>query len=236
MRHRTINTSPARRRRAGRVGLLTLCLLTTALLAGCQVAGVIGSTWDATKEVDIPAEYRGLDGKRVVVLVDAPMDIYYEFPGITSTLTLLISNGIIEYCPGSLVPPTEEVIAFQYNNVYWATMDYAELCAELRTERIVIIDLIEYRLQAPGNSYLWDGRISADVHVIEADSFDPSSFAYSKRVLSLFPGIEGVSRESASQAQIAQGLQIKFAQKVVRLFHDHKRINSELQDEKRLEG
>ncbi len=219
------------------VTLMYLCAV--ALLAGlglssmggCAAVGGMMAAAEEYEEVDIPAEYRGLDGKKVAVLVDAPMEIQYEHASVVPMITDLVGLNIRAYCPQAMVLDTRETLAFQYNNVYWNTMDYALLAKELQAERIVLIDINGYQLTEPGNPYLWDGRASADINVIEAESPDPSAFAYRKNLAVRFPGMSGVTQDDATESSVEQGLQIALSQATVRLFHDHVRTKGDIRDQ-----
>lgn len=227
------------RRRHGsngaRLGVVLALLVFGCFCGGCQFLGVMAASNERFEEVDIPAEYRGLDGKTVAVLIDAPYEVQYEYPLIVPTLTDLINLRIAAMLSDTTrVLLTREVLNYQADNVYWAAMDYRDLARDLQVERLVIIDLIEYRLLDSGNSYVWDGRCTGDVLVIEADGVDPSTPVYTKRVYSVFPKASGVSRDSEPRSAIERGLMSDFMQRVVWLFHDHQRTKEEIRKEARL--
>lgn len=201
--------------------------------AGCQLAGGMAESFERTKILDVPAVYYGLNDKRIAVMIDAPMDIQYEAPNAVPSLTELITLRISAHCKGSKLLPTRAVLGYQNQNVYWPTMDYHQLANELGVERIVMIDLIEYRLFSPGNSYYWDGRIVADINIFEAESPDSTNFGFTHRLATTFPSVEAVSRTQATQQQVEFGLQQDFSQRASWLFYDHKRKNSDLMDEAR---
>jgi len=205
------------------------------LSASCQLAGGMAESFERTKIVEVPAVYYGLNDKRIAVMVDAPLDIQYEHPNAVPSLTELITLRISSHCKSSKLLPTRAVLGYQNQNVYWPTMDYHQLAKELGVERIVIIDLIEYRLFSPGNSYYWDGRIVSDINIFEAESPDSTSFGFTHRLTTTFPPVEAVSRSQATQQQVEFGLQQDFSQRASWLFYDHKRKNSELMDEARKE-
>ncbi len=219
-----------------RLWCAVLCVCAVALSGGCQLAGGMADSFYRTEEVDIAAEYRGLEGERVAVLVDAGFDIQYEHPAAVPVLTEMIAGGIGSGCEGCESLHPQIVLAYQANNVYWTTLPPEEIAAALRVTRLVLIEVDTYRLTPPGNSYLWDGRIVGTVRVIEADGVDPSTDAYSKRVGAMFPYEQAVGREQASESLIEYRLQGEFAMKVVRLFQDHVRTRGDIIDEERREA
>jgi len=211
--------------------VLILLVMLVMVMSGCELAGGMMESYERTKIVDVNAEYLGLDNHKTAVLIDAPMDIQYEHSRAVPALTEYITLRLASHCPGSQFLPTRAILAYQNQNVYWPTMDYHDLAKALGVERIVFIDLSEYRLFSPGNSYYWDGQAVADVNVFEAESPDSTTFAFTKHVVSKFPPVEAVSRSAATEEQIDNGLKLDFTQRTAWLFYNHQRKNSELQDE-----
>lgn len=232
--HRPVPGGTHRQTVARALSIMVL-LLFGSICGGCQFFGVMAASSERFEEVDLPAEYRGLDGKTIAVLIDAPYEIQYEYPMVVPTLTDLINLRIISMLSDKTrVLATSETLNYQADNVYWTGEDYRDLAAELQVDRLVVIDLIEYRLLDSGNSYVWDGRCSGDVLVIEADGIDPSTPVYTKRVYSKYPKISGVSRDSEPRSAIERGLMLDFTQRVVWLFADHQRTKEEIRKESRI--
>ena len=100
-------------------------------------------------------------------------------------------------------------------------MPYGDIAASLGVNRIVLIDIPEYRLNPPGNRWLWDGVCAATVNIIERDGIDPDMFADTFTVTSAFPDVEGVDRTAASADQIETGLLADFVKRTAWLFHEH---------------
>jgi len=250
-----MKTSPRRRplrsaRPAAASGIVLLALLggLGASLAGCELPGAMMASAERFEPVPFEAKYTGLEGRSVVVLVDAPSFVQYEHPRAVPVLTDLVSAGIVGFVqpegyeetsdvipesPPTRILPAREVLRWQDDNYLWPSMDYGEIAAELGAERLVIVDIIDYRLTEPGNVYLWDGYAAADVGVVEADGPDSSQFVATWRVVSRFPYIDGVTRDDASARDVEDGLQIDFARRIVRLFHDYEVIRDQLRKESR---
>jgi hypothetical protein len=91
----------------------------------------------------------------------------------------------------------------------------------LDVDRIVYVDIVEYRLNPPGNQWLWEGVCAANVGIIERDGFDPDAFAETFEISSRFPEETGVERSSATAGQIELGLLGQFVQRTAWLFHTH---------------
>lgn len=216
-------------------GVASLALATFASSTGCEAIGYVSQAIDSDSDVEYVAKYGGLNGKRIAVLVDAQLDAQYEHPTAVPALCDYISAGLKETCDGAQILPPNYAVAYQANNVYWPRMDVGDLAKALGVERLVIIDLVEYRLQSPGNSYLWDGVILADINVYETDGADPTTPVFSERVKSRYPSVDGVRRDEEPAASIERALQIKFAQDTVNLFRTYTRKKGDIQADTRKE-
>lgn len=217
------------------LALVAIMGLLPLVLSGCLFAkGVGGMAESASRfsEVEIDARYRGLENQRVAVLVSAPYEIQYEHVAAVPSITDLISIGIAGGVPGAEVVPTRLALAYQANNVYWEQMDYGDIARDFGVSRLVLVDLVEYRLVAPGNSYVWDGYAAAEIDVIEIVDGREYRYGFSDRVIGRFPPVRGVGRDQEPQAAIEQGLQIEFSRRALWLFRDHTRTKDEIQKDR----
>ena len=199
--------------------LVGFSTMSTGCIAGA--VGALGQQIERGKKLDVPAEYDGLDGKTVAVIVQADYATLVEHPLVVDAVTKNVAARIARNVPGVSVLAPVQVLEWQYRTPQWRALPYGEVARELGVERLVWIDLYEYRLNPVGNSYLWDGAAGANLGVIETDGLAPDEFVYQKNVLARFPIKEGVGRESARRDQIEQGLLTLFIQRASWLFYRH---------------
>jgi hypothetical protein len=201
-----------------------LLMAGAAILGGCAAAELIGGmaqNLEYQKLVDTPPRYNGLENKTIAVIVDADMATLYEFPNVAATMTSGISGRIGRDVPGARMLHPQYVVQWQYRTPQWGALPYGEIAAQLNVDRVVIIELLEYRLNPPGNRWVWDGVASARIGIIERDGIDPDSFVETFDVSAKFPNLEGVSRAEATAQQIETGLLAEFIKKSAWLFHQH---------------
>jgi hypothetical protein len=193
-------------------------------LAGCQVfglAGALSSQFERSKQIEVLAEYDGLRNRSVAVVVQSDPSMLYEHPTVGANVTANLSSRIATNVEGAQVLDPRVVLQWQYQTPHWAALPYGQIASDLGVERVVLVDIYEYRLHPPGNTWLWDGVCAATIGVIESGSLDADEFAATYSVSVKFPDLEGVSRESANARQIETGLLTKFLQKSAWLFFDH---------------
>jgi hypothetical protein len=205
--------------------MVKLTLASAALLiGGCAVGNLIGGmaqNLEYQKLVDTPPKYNGLEDRTIAVIVDTDLSMLYEYPDLGAKVAAGVSARIDRDVPGSRVLSPKIVIGWQYLAPQWSSLPYGEVCAELNVDRIVMIEILEYRLTPPGNRYLWDGTATARIGIIERDGLDPDIFAESFDVTAKFPNLEGVSRDDANARQIETGLLAEFIKKTAWIFHQH---------------
>jgi hypothetical protein len=205
--------------------ILGALLLMGASLAvpGCVAGavGALGQQIERGKKLDVPAAYDGLDSKTCAVIVNADYATLVEHPEVVKNITANVSVRIRQYVKDCTVLTPATVLNWQYRTPQWRAMPYGDIAKELGVERLVYIDLYEYRLNPTGNSYLWDGVAAANVGVIEADGLAPDEFVYSTNIVSKFPDKEGVGKESARREDIERGVLTIFIQRTSWLFYRH---------------
>jgi len=212
------------RRRLAALGAAATAILATLVAGGCAAFGAIGAISaqvDREKQIEVLAEYDGLRNRTVAVVVQSAPAMSYEYPTVVANVTANVSRRLAENVEGAQLLDPRIVLQWQYQTPHWAALPYGRIAEELGVERVVLIDLYEYRLHPPGNTWIWDGVSAATVGVIEAGLYETDEFAESFSVTERFPDMEGVSRESATAAQIETGLLVKFYQRTAWLFYDH---------------
>jgi hypothetical protein len=203
---------------------LGLLLLLAPALEGCAIAklaGAMAQSAEYQKKIEVLAEYRGLENAKTAVLVDADLGLLYENPNLVAKVTAGVSERIRRDVPGVLVLNPDVILAWQYRTPQWNAMSFAEMAAELHVDRVVFIEIYEFRLNPEGNRWLWDGACAATVGVVEADSFSPDLFVQTFEIVSKYPDMQGVTRENATAGAVEFGVLHQFIQRTAWLFHDH---------------
>ncbi len=214
--------------RSGTTIVARLCFVTalcaTLPLGGCILAGIaaaVGSNIEKGKQIEVLAKYRGLENKSVAVLAHADMRTAYEFPTALPNIVGNVSDILQKNVPGVRLLDPRFSFSWMHQTPGWPTSPLADLANELDVDRVIVIDLFEYRLNPEGNSFLWDGVAGANVSVVERDGIDPDSYAEEFQVISKFPDMEGIGKSQAGPTQIEIGLQKTFVDEVGYLFYDH---------------
>lgn len=208
---------------ASRVSLV-LALVATATLNGCIAGTITGGMMESYRKSSthaIPSEYDGLGDKSFAVVVAADRIIETNHPEVVASLTARITQRLIEHAGASGVVPPGVVLQYQYNHPRWVAMTYEELAKHFGVDRLVYIDLYEFRLHEPGNAYLWSGLAAGLVGVVEADGPLGDDFAFSKHVSVKFPDEKGYGPKDYTKLQLTSVLQRRFIDRITWLFYEH---------------
>lgn len=205
----------------GAVGASLLCVA-----SGCQILGFFAKTAYEQGSHKVYAEYEGLRGHDFAVLVSADQVLRANDPELavrmTNALTRMLSIpdiGATGVVPGPLV------LKFEYNNPSWTSWSYERLADEFTVDRLVLIDLYEYRLTETGNRHVWDAHAAARVSVYEAESSDEET-AFSREIQVHFPDEMGVTRSERPEEFIREGLEVRLVNRIAWLMFDHEEGNT----------
>ena len=218
--------APQQRRTTARPALSLaprLMLLAAALaLSGCQAVGFVAQ---GVEEVAPPprveAEYKGLKGQRVAVLVDADLGIMFEHPQAQVEVCQALSERLAAKVPNVTVRQAQDVIAFQNENIYWNTATYSELADRLNVNRLVLVELTEYRLHEPGNVNIWQGAMQGRIAVAETDGQTPDDRDYATMISAKYPPDKPLGAIDADQQVIRKATLDIFTRRAVNKFHEH---------------
>lgn len=217
--------------RARGVRLLALGAVGTGLalgLSGCiaQAIGGMAESFRLTGTRTVDAEYKGLEGKSVGVLVLADRGIEAEHVGLVPRLVAAISNRLVEAKVPSMAHRPDVLVHYMNNKPQWRAMSPGDMAADLAVDRLVLIELREYRLNEPGNAYIWDGVATGLVSVFEADVMLSDVAAFEKMISVKFPDHANAMTHEMGRNVVTSELSRRFAERVAWLFYEHEEANA----------
>lgn len=208
----------------------TLASLLAALflvtVAGCEVLGIFGvmaRTYQETGTHMVDAEYEGLADNDFAVIVSADRTIQGVHPELVTRLTQLITQqlAVVDRTDASGFVPAPSVLEFQLTNTDWGSWTYDQIAEEFGVNRLIVVDIQEFRLQMPGNQYVWDGVAIARVGVIEADSALPDDFTFNENVSVSYPDGRGFTKNDFPRRHVYGFLEKRLVDRITWLFYRH---------------
>lgn len=218
--HRLNRSSDGRAWRRVAVLALACCL---PVLAGCQIFASMFYLFSPEQTRTIEAEYAHLEGQQTLILVWADDSILFDFPYVQFELAEFVRSALISNVRGVEVVSPRSVATYQAKNPNWTRQHPTEIAKQFRADRVVMIELIDYRTREPQATHLLRGHISANVRVYDAEygtgvgpvwtSDDPVEVNYPEDQAGTF----GVTDE-----QIRRTTMQLFAAEVAGKFYDRK--------------
>jgi hypothetical protein len=203
-------------------------LLTVTQLSGCIVGAAIGGmaeSYQRTGTSEIEAEYEGVAGHSFTVVVSADRLIEGVNPGIAARITQRVNDRLIQNARPSFAIPSTDLLTVLYNTPQWPAMPRSEVAEMLEVQRLIVVELTEYRLHEPGNQYIWDGSASCVVTVYESDSPFPDDPVFEKAIRVSFPDMSGLMRTEIPEAAVNTELANRITNRVAWLFYLHEESN-----------
>jgi phage tail protein X len=121
--------------------------------------------------------------------------------------------------------PPQRLLSYLYANPQWQALTRGELGEQLGVERLVLVELIEYRLHEPGNRYTYNGVASCVVQVFEVDSGLPDDPMYEQPIAVAFPDVSGILAEEMSRTVVTSELSRRLGERIAWLFFAHEERN-----------
>lgn len=205
-----------------------LCAGGVAMMPGCIVGSLVGGmaqSYHDTGSTTFPAEYTGLVGKSFAVVVSADRVVQAEEPGLTARVTQRVNDTLMRAAGASHGIPTRDLLGVLYNKPQWQAMAPSDVAELLGVQRLVWVEISEYRLREPGNQYIWAGLCQGLVTVYAADGALPDDPMYEKRIAVRYPAREGMMATDIPETVVASELSRRFTDRVAWLFYEHEEAN-----------
>ena len=211
-----------------RACFLLLCLAAALTMPSCAVVGIIGAFADAAEDVGsttFPAEYDGIDDHSYAVIIAVDRVVEADNPGITTRLTQEIDERLRANTTATAHIPSGRLLSTLYADPSWKALPRGELGEKLGVERLVVVEVIEYRLHEPGNRYTYDGVASGIVEVYEIDSALPDDPMFDRTIAVAFPDRSGLLEDEIPVEAVTSELSRRFAERTAWLFYTHTEPN-----------
>lgn len=172
----------------------------------------------------VRAEYTGMKDRRWAVVVMADRMIQAEHPDLVVYLTTQITQRLVDNNEGvgaAGYVPADRLLRHLYDHPQWVTKPRGQLAKELGVDRLIVVEVLQYRLNDPGNQYLWAGEATGTVGVIEAESPLPDEFAFERPLRVRFPDRTGVTQAEMPRAAVNTALALRLADRAAWLFYTH---------------
>lgn len=208
----------------GRMKTLAAMMLAADLLAtagGCNVLGYFGYlVAPAVQTKSVPAEYTGLAGKTVAVVIYADQQVQYEYPYSRLGLTSMLNAELKKHVKDAKVVDPRRIIKHQDENAHWDAGDKAALGKAFGADAVLYVIIDHYAMREPGSVGLFRGQISGQARVYDAALPESQALVWKCDQLGVvFPEHAPTGELGENDSKIRYETEKRFAEMVVNKFH-----------------
>jgi hypothetical protein len=204
------------------------CALSAVSLSGCVVGTIIGGMAESYRQEStksVKAETDVLQGKSFAVLVSCDRSIEEAAPGLSAMLVTRITERLADTMNDAgttgVVPPAM-IVQFMYDNPGWRAKSTEDLSKALGgAQRIIFVEITEFRTTEPGNQYLYDGVCAGSLAVAEADSKLADYYTFERSILVKFPDERGRRPDEIPETAVRTELVRRFVDRATWPFYTH---------------
>jgi hypothetical protein len=192
-------------------------VLITILFAGCEAAYFL---LPPEKET-IPAEFEGLPGHSLAVVLDVPDQVYYDHPNVRRSLGTAVSMAIGQHVDRVTIITPSRVVRYQDDHPNWKINGFKTLGKSLGVEYVLLIAIHKYSGIAEGMTTAVQGTIIADaeLHAAFCNVNDTLVWRTKESIDVVFPPRNKLYETSKKNAVLFQTERV-FAEKIASKFYD----------------
>lgn len=204
--------SPWLRRPISHVLLLAIGLCGLMTTSGC--IGLAANMLHAIHGNNRPAEFKGLEGKRVAVVVATEGGISSDSTG--ATLTTFIQTSLQSNMKKADIVPQDE-IEHWLNEHGWSDADYVEIGRGTKADCLLAVDVLNLSLTDGSTLYRGESDITVTVYDIKAGG----KILFRKQFPEFaFPSMGGTPVTDTSESRFKAAYMTIVARKVSSLFYE----------------
>jgi hypothetical protein len=143
------------------------------LASGCDVASALADK--ALPSDTIKAEYKGLQGQSVGVLVWIDRGLEIDYPSLNLDLANSIQKKLADGTDnsdlkGAIFPVQPASIArYMLDHPTFSTQEVTDFAPKFGVSRLVYVEVDDFGTRAPSSVELYRGHMEVTIHVVEVD-------------------------------------------------------------------
>lgn len=207
-------------------------ILALALLAaggGLASCGFLAGAFQQQTGKAVEATYRNLDNKSLAIVVDPDPATALEYAGARTEIGAFVTAQFQQNMPNVKLLRYQDVIRWQDETLQWQGLPVKDIGKHFGTERVLYIELLDYRTREAGATNLLRGHIHAMARVFEVDTPGPNA-AWEKEFDVAWPPTAPMDVLKANDTAVRKRVLEVFSEQLVGQFYDHKEGSESLRE------
>ena len=200
---------------------LLFLLLLALFVGGCNIFGHTAYVLFGRTGKDVEAEYEGLAGEKVAIIIAVADEVDYNYPGARMNIALAVAKAIGQNVKDVEFVAQEKVQAFQQSQPDWIGMPMSEIAGRFGAGRVLYLDVYQFDMYERHSKYLLRGQISATVRVYERKGSNTDQAVYRGEAETLFPKHQPITAGDTAMLKVQTNTIDSFAEQMARKFYDH---------------
>lgn len=199
-------------------------LAAAGLSAGCttEMARYMAYLFHGGDQRKVKAEFKGLEGKSLAVVVYTDQRTRYEYADLNLTLSAAIGSRIEKNVKNVKVVSPARIVRYQDENAYWDEMDKTELGKALGADFVLFVPIEEFATRLPDSAYLYRGRVACEPSVYDVSKPPRDSRVHKfEKIRVLYPENEPAGLATENDRKIRAKTEEIFAERLAWKFYDH---------------
>jgi len=213
-------------RQRGTCGTVVLAVVLSAVAwnaGGCRTLSFFMSLIPKPAKT-VQAEFSGLDGKTIAIVIEAKESLVYEWPDVRRRLSEVIRGELVRNLDDVVIVPPLQVIRYQDANLRWHSMNRAELGRKFGADYVLEVVLEDYGIREPGSASLYRGRVRATGSLFDTSRLGRHGAVWRNADIHVSYPEDGrpISRIMGNIGELRDEAERRFAKVLVRKFYDYK--------------
>ncbi len=210
-----------------RVLPLLVLLGAACVTAGC---GFLAGAYEQNNGKKVVAAYTGLDDKSVAIVTDVDPATAMEYVSARAEIGAFVTAHFQQFMPKVKLLRYQDVIRWQDDTLQWQGLREKDIGKHFSVDRVLYIELLDYRTREPGATNLMRGRIHALARVFEVDTPGPNA-AWEKEFDTYWPPLEPQDVSHVNDTAVRKRVLELFSYDLVGQFYDHRQFNQSIREQ-----
>lgn len=201
-----------------------------ALLAGALTSSGGCALFEWTAQMTVPpptqkveAEFAGLPGKNVAVVVWTEMSTELEDPHLRGDLARYVQAAVKQNLENVTFVPQRKIHDYQQTHLRWADTPPWILGRQFEAEMVMMVQVTYYTLTRPGQLLYQQGRLTADCALYDLKRPRGHEKVWDRQnMVAQYPPEHHSSRVASKPSATRSELLKQFGELLARSFYEHK--------------